>query len=331
MHGHKYLLTTVLKGELGFKGFVVSDWKALEQLPGDYPRQIEAAIDAGIDMVMVPDVYPAFFEGLKGLAHSGRLPMSRIDDAVRRILAVKFQMALFERPFSDPALRAAVGSPEHRAVARQAVRESQVVLVNKQATLPLPDTLPQVLVAGKAADDLGMQCGGWTIAWQGSTGRITEGTTVLEAIRRAVPNARVNYSAGGETPAGGQTAIVVIGELPYAEGQGDRKSLDLNPADVALVKRVKAAGLRTVVVLFSGRPLILEPILADADAIVAAWLPGTEGDGVADVLFGRYRPTGTLSHTWPTAMSQIPVNVGPTGEKPGVIPLFEYGFGLRYR
>ena len=331
MHGHKYLLTTVLKGELGFKGFVVSDWKALEQLPGDYPRQIEAAIDAGIDMVMVPDAYPAFFEGLKGLAQSGRLPMSRIDDAVRRILAIKFQMGLFERPFSDPALRAAVGSPEHRAVARQAVRESQVVLVNKQATLPLPDTLPQVLVAGKAADDLGMQCGGWTIAWQGSTGRITEGTTVLEAIRRAVPKARVDYSAGGETPGGGQTAIVVIGELPYAEGQGDRKSLDLNPADVALVKRVKAAGLRTVVVLLSGRPLILEPILADADAIVAAWLPGTEGDGVADVLFGRYRPTGTLSHTWPTAMSQIPVNVGPKGEKPGVIPLFEYGFGLRYR
>jgi beta-glucosidase len=331
MHGHKYLLTTVLKGELGFKGFVVSDWKALEQLPGDYERQIEAAIDAGIDMVMVPDVYPVFFERLKGLAQSGRVPISRIDDAVRRILAIKFQMGLFERPFSDPAQRAAVGSPGHLAIARQAVRESQVLLVNKQGALPLADTLAHVFVAGKAADDLGMQCGGWTIAWQGSAGRITEGTTVLEAIRRAVPKARVDYSAGGEAPPGAQAAIVVIGELPYAEGQGDRTSLELDPADVAVVKRVKAAGLRTVVVLISGRPLILEPILADADAIVAAWLPGTEGDGVADVLFGRHRPTGVLSHTWPKAMSQIPANVGPKGEKPESAPLFEYGFGVRYR
>jgi beta-glucosidase len=257
--------------------------------------------------------------------------MSRIDDAVRRILAVKFQMGLFERPFSDPAQRAAVGSSEHRAIARQAVRESQVVLVNKQATLPLPETLSQVFVAGNAADDLGMQCGGWTIAWQGSTGRITEGTTVLEAIRRAVPKARVDYSAAGDAPAGAQTAIVVIGERPYAEGQGDRKSLDLDPGDVALVKRVKAAGMRTIVVLFSGRPMMLDSILPEADAIVAAWLPGTEGDGVADVLFGRYRPTGTLSHTWPTDMSQVPINVGPKSEKPGAVPLFEYGFGLRYR
>jgi beta-glucosidase len=276
-------------------------------------------------------VYPAFFEHLKELAQSGRVPMSRIDDAVRRILTIKFQMGLFERPFSDQAQRAAVGSARHRAVARQAVRESQVLLVNKQGALPLADTLSHVFVAGRAADDLGMQCGGWTIAWQGSSGRITEGTTVLEAIRRAVPKARVEYSASGEAQPGAQAAIVVIGELPYAEGQGDRKSLDLDPADVAVVKRVKAAGLRTVVVLISGRPLILEPILADADAIVASWLPGTEGDGVADVLFGRYRPTGVLSHTWPKAMSQIPVNVGPKGEKPASAPLFEHGFGLRYR
>jgi len=331
LHGHKYLITTVLKGELGFKGFVVSDWKAIEQLPGDYPAQIATSIDAGIDMVMVPDQYPAFFEGLKKLVQDGRLPMARIDDAVRRILAVKFQMGLFERPFSDRSLLARVGSAEHRAVARQAVRESLVLLVNKQGALPLSESLPHVLVAGKAADDIGMQCGGWTISWQGASGRTTDGTTVLEAVRKALPKGRVDYSAAGEPAAGARAAIVVIGEKPYAEMEGDRKSLDLDPADVALVKRVKASGTRTVVVLFSGRPIILDPILADADAIVAAWLPGTEGDGIADVLFGRYRPTGRLSHTWPKAMSQIPINVGPRGGKPAEAPLFEFGFGLQYR
>ena len=331
LHGHKYLLTTVLKGELGFTGFVVSDWKAIEQLQGDYATQIETSIAAGVDMVMVPDQYQAFFEGLKSLVQKGRLPMARIDDAVRRILTVKFRMGLFERPFSDPALRARVGSPEHRAVARQAVRESLVLLVNKQQALPLSRTLSHVLVAGKAADDIGIQCGGWTIAWQGSAGRITDGTTVLDAVRASLPGGRVDYSAAGEPAAGAQAAIVVVGEMPYAEGQGDRKSLDLDPADVALVKRVKASGLRTIVVLFSGRPMMLDPIMADADAIVAAWLPGTEGDGIADVLFGRYGPTGTLSHTWPKAMSQIPINVGPKGEQPAAAPLFEFGFGLRYR
>jgi beta-glucosidase len=331
MHGHKYLLTNVLKGELGFKGFVVSDWKAIEQLPGSYQQQIEAAIDAGIDMVMVPDVYPAFFDGLKTAAQSGRVPMSRMDDAVRRILTVKFRMGVFERPFSDTARLSSVGSAEHREIARQAVRESQVLLVNKQATLPLSDKLSHLFVTGAAADDLGMQCGGWTISWQGSKGPITEGTTILQAIRRALPNARIIHAAAGEPPTGAQAAVVVIGEPPYAEMQGDRKNLELDPADVAQVKRVKAAGLKTVVVLLSGRPLILEPILADADAIVAAWLPGTEGDGVADVLFGRYRPTGKLSHTWPRSMSQIPTNVGPGGQKPAESPLFEYGFGLSYR
>ena len=150
-------------------------------------------------------------------------------------------------------------------------------------------------------------------------------------MRRALPGGRVDYSASGQPAAGAQAAIVVVGEAPYAEGQGDRKSLDLDPADVALVKRVKASGLRTIVVLFSGRPMMLDPILGDADAIVAAWLPGTEGDGIADVLFGRYGPTGTLGHTWPKSMSQIPINVGPKGEKPAESPLFDFGFGLRYK
>jgi beta-glucosidase len=331
LHGHKYLLTTVLKGELGFKGFVVSDWKALEQLPGDYSQQIEKSIDAGVDMVMVPDVYPQFFEKLKQLVVAGRLPMARIDDAVRRILTVKVRMGLFERPFGDRTLLPEVGSAAHRAVARQAVRESQVLLVNRNAVLPLSRTAPGIVVAGKAADDIGLQCGGWTITWQGAAGPITTGTTILQAIRRAAPNSTVSYSAAGEVAKGAGVAVVVIGEAPYAEGRGDRKDLALAPADVALVQRVKASGLPTVVVLLSGRPMILEPILPHADAIVAAWLPGTEGDGVADVLFGAYNPTGKLSHTWPRSMAQIPINVGPNGEKPKDAPLFEYGFGLQYR
>jgi beta-glucosidase len=331
LHGQKYLLTTVLKGELGFKGFVVSDWKALEQLPGDYTAQIEAGINAGIDMVMVPDVYPAFFTNLKALATSGRVPMSRIDDAVRRILTIKVEMGLFEHPFGEPARLAQVGSAEHRAIARQAVRESLVLLQNRNGALPLKASTPAFLVAGRAGDDIGMQCGGWTIDWQGKPGPITPGTTVFQAVKHAAPGSAVTYSKAGDVPAGTRAAIVVIGETPYAEGVGDRASLELDPADVAVVKKVKASGVPTIVVLVSGRPMILEPILADADAIVAAWLPGTEGDGIADVLFGAFNPTGTLSHTWPRSMAQVPINVGPNGEKPKEVPLFEYGFGLRYR
>ena len=331
LHGHKYLLSDVLVGQLGFKGFVVSDWKAIEQLPGSFSDQIQKSVNAGVDMLMQSDNYEQTYVELKKLAESGKIPMARIDEAVRRILAVKFQMGLFEKPFGDPSLMSKVGSPEHRAVARQAVRESQVLLVNKNAALPLAGTLSSIVVAGKAADDIGIQSGGWTIAWQGSAGSIVPGTTILQGIRNAAPKATVTYSRLGDVPKGAQAAVVVIGELPYAEMKGDRVSLELDPDDVATVKKVKQSGLPTVVVLISGRPMILEPILDVADAIVAAWLPGSEGDGVADVLFGKYNPSGKLSHSWPKSMAQIPINVGPKGEKPKESPLFEYGFGLSYR
>ncbi len=331
LHGHRRLLTDILVGELGFTGFVVSDWKGIEQLPGTFSEQVERSINAGVDMLMQPDNYVKAFTELKALAERGRIPAARIDEAVRRILTVKFRMGLFERPFGDRSLLPTVGSAAHRAVARQAVRESQVLLVNRNATLPLATSLSHVLVAGKSADDIGIQSGGWTITWQGQPGQITTGTTILEGIRRAVPKATVTYSRLGDVAAGAQAAVVVIGELPYAEMKGDRVSLELDPDDVAVVKKVKQSGLPTVVVLMSGRPMILEPILDVADAIVAAWLPGTEGDGVADVLFGAYNPTGRLSHTWPRSMDQIPVNVSATGEKPQVAVLFEYGFGLSYR
>jgi beta-glucosidase len=329
MHGHKRLLTDVLKGELGFKGIVVSDWNGIDELQGTPLQHIEQAVNAGIDMVMAPDKYRQFIEGLKKNVADGKVPMSRIDDAVRRILTIKFQMGLFDRPFGAPDLRASIGSAEHREVARRAVQQSQVLLVNRNNALPLSASASRITVSGKAADDIGLQCGGWTISWQGAPGRTTQGTTVLEAIRKAAPQATVTLAKPGETPARGDVNVVVIGERPYAEMKGDRADLSLDPEDVAAVKAAKASGARVVVVLFSGRPLILEPILQDVDALIAAWLPGTEGDGIADVLFGKYNPTGKLSVTWPRSMSQVPINIGPDGEKPQGA-LFDYGFGLSY-
>ena len=329
MHGHRHLITDVLKGELGFQGIIVSDWNGIDDLPGTPDERIEKSVNAGIDMMMVPDKYREFIEGLKKNVDAGRIPMTRIDDAVRRILTIKFRLGLFERPFGDPSQFDKIGSAEHRAVARQAVRSSQVLLINRGDVLPLRSTVSSILVAGRAADDLGMQCGGWTISWQGSTGRPTEGTTVLEAIRKAAPKAAVTFSPTVDATSRADVAVVVIGETPYAEMKGDRTDLALAPADVAAVKQAKKAGMRVVAVIFSGRPLILEPIFDDVDALIAAWLPGTEGDGIADVLFGTYNPTGKLSVTWPRSMAQIPINVGPNGEKPEGA-LFDYGFGLSY-
>ncbi|HSD28111.1 MAG TPA: glycoside hydrolase family 3 N-terminal domain-containing protein, partial [Vicinamibacteria bacterium] len=327
MHGHRYLLTDVLKGELGFGGFVVSDWGGVDQLPGDYASQVETAISAGIDMVMVPGRYPEFVSTLKALVQSGRVPQSRVDDAVRRILRRKVDAGLFATPYADRALLAQVGSDAHRQVAREAVRRSLVLLENDGRVLPLSKTARRVHVAGRNADDLGNQCGGWTITWQGSSGAITTGTTILQAIRAAVGGGtEVTYSRDGSGAAGAEAGVVVIGETPYAEGQGDRTDLSLAAEDVAAVRAVEAAGVPTVVVLVSGRPLILGDVLRMADAIVAAWLPGTEGAGVADVLFGDHAPTGRLNHSWPRSMSQVPLNVGDDGYD----PLFAYGHGLTY-
>jgi len=329
MHGNKRLITDVLKGELGFRGIVVSDWNGIDELPGDPLQHIERAVNAGIDMMMVPDKFREFIAGLKKNVDDGKVPVSRIDDAVRRILTIKFKLGLFERPFGDPSQLAQIGSAEHRAVARQAVRESQVLLVNRSSTLPIKAGTQKIFVGGKAADDLGLQCGGWTISWQGGSGRPTDGTTVLEAIKKAASGAEVTFDASGQPTAGAQAAVIVIGEKPYAEMKGDRKDLSLDPADVAAVGNAKRAGIPVIVVLFSGRPLILEPILGDTDALIAAWLPGSEGDGIADVLFGKYNPTGRLSVTWPKTMAQVPINVGVNGAKPQGA-LFDYGFGLSY-
>ena len=327
MHGNRHLLTDVLEGELGFQGFVVSDWGGIDQLPGDYAAQVETAVDAGIDMVMVPDRYPEFISTLKGLVQSGRVPESRVDDAVRRILRKKVEAGVFTKPYADRALLAQVGSEAHRQVAREAVRRSLVLLRNEGHVLPLSKMARRILVAGKNADDLGNQCGGWTITWQGASGAITTGTTILQAIRAAVlGGAQVTYSRDGSGATGAEAGVVVIGETPYAEGRGDRSDLSLAAEDVAAVRAVEAAGVPTVVVLVSGRPLVLGDVGRTADAIVAAWLPGTEGAGVSDVLFGDYAPTGRLGHSWPRSMAQVPINVGDRGYD----PLYPYGYGLTY-
>jgi beta-glucosidase len=327
LHGHRYLLTDVLKGELGFPGVLVSDWAGIDQLPGDYASDVETAVNAGIDMVMIPDRYAAFTSTLKGLVQSGRVPLSRVDDAVRRILRKKVDLGLFEKPKADRTLLPQVGSDAHRQIAREAVRKSLVLLANDGRLLPLSKMTRRIHVAGKNADDLGNQCGGWTITWQGASGAITTGTTILQGIRAAVlGGASVTYSRDGSGAAGADAGVVVVGETPYAEGLGDRSDLSLAPEDVAAVRAVARAGVPTVVLVVSGRPLVLDAVLRDADAILAAWLPGTEGQGVADVLFGDFAPTGRLSHSWPRTTAQIPVNWGDAGYD----PLFPYGHGLTY-
>ncbi|MGA2031237.1 MAG: glycoside hydrolase family 3 N-terminal domain-containing protein [Thermoguttaceae bacterium] len=335
MHGNKYLLSDVLKGELGFQGFLVSDWAAIDQLSADYKHDIELAINAGLDMIMIPNGpgqnnnYVQFIALLKQLVGEGRVPQARIDDAVLRILRVKLMTRLFDHPYSDPALAAAMGCPAHREVARQCVRESLVLLQNRRQTLPLTQNVKRLLVAGAAADDIGIQCGGWTIDWQGKPGKVLRGgTTILEAIRHtAARDTKVIFSPDGRDAAGVDAAIVVVGELPYAEGMGDRKDLSLAPQDVALVERIKKSGAPVITILISGRPIILGPALEASDALLAAWLPGSEGQGVADVLFGRSKPTGKLPHTWPRSMDQVPCHVG---DATAAKALFPYGFGLTY-
>jgi beta-glucosidase len=335
MHGHKYLLTELLKGELGFPGFLVSDWAAVDQLAHDYKSAIARAVNAGLDMIMIPNGpgsknnYVEFFAFLQELVEEGAVPQARIDDAVRRILRIKAQTRLFERPFTDPALTSLVGCAAHRQTARCAVQQSLVLLKNDRRVLPLPKTLRRLHVAGKGADDLGMQCGGWTISWQGRTGKVIEGgTTILAALRQTVDrSATVTYAVDGAGAGNAEAVVVVIGEHPYAEMKGDSKDLSLPAEDLALVKRVKQAGVPVITVLLSGRPLLIGPALEASNAFVAAWLPGTEGQGVADVLFGDARPVGKLPHTWPRTLEQVPCD---RGEAIRSEPLFPYGFGLGY-
>jgi beta-glucosidase len=329
MHAQQYLITDVLKGELGFSGFVVSDWAGIDQInPDDYYESVVTSINAGVDMNMVPYDYIRFIDTMVSAVENGDITMARIDDAVERILTVKFNMGLFEQPVGDPALLSSVGSDAHRAIAREAVSQSLVLLKNDGDVLPLASDTPTIFVAGRAADDIGMLLGGWSIEWQGATGPITIGTTILEGITAAVsPDTTVQYDIAGNFD-GSITAdvgIVVIGEEPYAEGRGDSDNLSLSRADRVALDNMREHCETMLVIMVSGRPLIVTDEIADWDAFVAAWLPGTEGAGVADVLFGTVPFTGKLSVSWPRSMDQFPLDTLLASDEE---PLFPFGYGL---
>lgn len=327
MHAHYHMLTEVLKGEFGFQGFLISDWMAVDQISEDYMTCVVSAINAGLDMIMVPYDYRRFIDTLTRAVQQGAVPISRIDDAVRRILRVKQWLGLFDAPYGDERLLGEMGSADSRGVAREAVRKSLVRLKDDGDLLPLPKDLPTLLVAGHGADNIGMQCGGWSINWQGGDGAITPGTSILDGIRQTLPeSADIRYDRSGEF--GGAAApvgIVVVGEMPYAEGWGDNANPTLTQEDAAVIARMRACCDKLVVVLLSGRPLLIAPYLDQADAWVAAWLPGTEGAGVTDVLFGDAPFTGKSAFSWARDLSQLPLKALRESPEP---PLFPFGHGL---
>ncbi|WP_242077036.1 glycoside hydrolase family 3 protein [Brevundimonas diminuta] len=333
--GNETLLTDVLRGPLGFDGFVVSDWNAQGQLPGCSNESCALAFNAGIDMFMAPDSWKPLYESTLAQAKSGEIPMARLDEAVRRILRAKVKTGLFNEARPVEGHYNELGSPAHRALAREAVRKSLVLLKN-DGVLPIRAGA-RVLVAGHA-DDIGQASGGWTLTWQGtgnSNADFPNGQSIWGGIREAVAagGGQATLSADGSFTQKPDVAIVVFGETPYAEFQGDVDTLDFLPTEpLETLKRLKAAGIPTVSVFLSGRPMWTNPEINASDAFVAAWLPGTEGGGIADVLVGdaagkpRNDFSGTLSFSWPKTAKGEPLNVG----QPGYDPQFAYGYGLTY-
>ncbi|KAK3003885.1 hypothetical protein RJ639_019717, partial [Escallonia herrerae] len=358
MHANRNLITGFLKDTLKFKtckkgkkkwtpssivesgqfqGFVISDWEGIDRITSpphsNYTYSVQASVLAGIDMVMIPLKYTEFIDELTSLVKNNFVPMDRIDDAVRRILLVKFISGLFENPVADFSLVNEVGNQVHRELAREAVRKSLVLLKNgknaEDPLLPLSKKVPKILVAGSHADNLGYQCGGWTINWQGFSGNnYTSGTTIYSAIVSTVEkgtevvyreNPDSEYVKSGDFSYG----IVVVGEHPYTESAGDSLTLTMADPGPDVINNVCGA-VECVVIVISGRPIVIEPYISFIDALVAAWLPGSEGQGVTDVLFGDYDFTGNLSRTWFKTVDQLPMNVGD----PHYDPLFPFGFGL---
>ncbi|KAL7116146.1 hypothetical protein ACP275_04G224500 [Erythranthe tilingii] len=338
MHANHDLVTGFLKNKLKFRGFVISDWQGIDRITNpphmNYSYSVQAGILAGIDMIMVPENFGEFIDELKLQVKNNVVPMSRIDDAVRRILRVKFVMGLFENPIADLSLSDKLGSQEHRELAREAARKSLVLLKNgkhgSKPLLPLPKKTSKILVAGSHADNLGYQCGGWTIEWQGVQGNdLTAGTTILGAIKKTVdPTTQVVYMENPDAnfvkTSKFSYAVVVVGEVPYAEMFGDSSNLTISEPGPTVISNV-CGSIKCVVVVVSGRPVVIEPYLSQIDALVAAWLPGSEGGpGVADALFGDHGFTGKLARTWFKSVDQLPMNVGDSHYD----PLFPFGFGL---
>ena len=320
----RFLLTDLLKNELGFQGIVLSDFDALEQLGADYKTNIATSVNAGMDLIMVSNRYQETYNDLLALAREGRVPLARIDDAVMRILRVKSAAGLLKQnPDVAPvaAFAGSFGGAANRDLARRAARQSLVLLKNENRVLPLSKSA-RIVVSGSGADNTGMQCGGWTITFQGQNGNVVPGAT---SIGNAMRNTANNVTLGAPSSEA-DVNVVVVGEQPYAEFLGDARDLNLNAADAATIERAKQTGKPLVVVLLSGRPLLLGDSLGSADGLIAAWLPGSEGQGVADVLFGDFAPTGKLPVVWPRSLDQVPTNL--INVKPN--PEFNYGFGLSY-
>lgn len=333
MHGNRSLLTDVLKGRMGFDGFVVGDWNGHGQLPGCTPGDCPAAFNAGLDMAMAPDSWKQLFETTLAAARAGTIPLTRIDDAARRILRVKMKLGLFDaaRPYERrPDL---LGTAAHRAIAREAVAKSLVLLKN-DGVLPIRPGA-RILVAGDAADDIGRQSGGWTLSWQGDGNTNADfpgATSIYAGISEAAKagGGSATLSLDGRFTTRPDVAVVVFGEQPYAEMRGDLRSLEFEPGDkqaLALLRKLKAAGIPTVSVFLSGRPMWVNPELNHSNAFVAAWLPGSEGSGIADVLIrGKRDFAGKLAFSWPKTAAQFTLNRGA----PGYDPLFPFGYGLSY-
>jgi beta-glucosidase len=334
MHINKAMITDVLKGQLGFGGFVISDYNGCAQVGLSFQEGTAACLNAGADMFMVfgggsgspqPVGSGSVISTITSLV-PGTVPQARLDDAVRRILAVKCEMGLFDtNGVIDSAATARVGSAEHRMLARRAVQKSLVVLKNEGNVLPLAKSAT-IALAGNSADSTGNQCGGWTITWQGTSADIQGATSVRAAFNAEITSAKVVFSTNGATTSGATVGVAVIGETPYSEGQGDRTDLTIPTAQVDVVRALKTAGLKTVVVLIAGRPMILQPLLQYADAIVMAWLPGSEGAGITDILYRNVSPSGKLPMSWPRTMQQIPINQGDASYD----PLYPYGHGLTF-
>ncbi|KAJ1432174.1 Glycoside hydrolase, family 3, N-terminal [Sesbania bispinosa] len=337
MHTNHELVTGYLKNKLRFRGFVISDSQGIDKITSpphsNYSYSVQAGVSAGIDMIMVPFNFTEFIDELTYQVKNNIIPVSRIDDAVARILRVKFVMGLFENPLADLSLVNQLGSKEHRQLAREAVRKSLVLLKNGKSAekplLPLPKKTSKILVAGSHADNLGYQCGGWTITWQGVSGNnLTVGTTILDAVKQAIdPATQLVYSENPDTNFIKSNkfsyAIVVVGEHPYAETFGDSLNLTIAEPGPSTIANV-CGSIQCVVILITGRPVVIQPYLSEIDALVAAWLPGTEGQGVTDLLFGDYGFTGKLARTWFKTVNQLPMNVGDKYYD----PLFSFGFGL---
>jgi beta-glucosidase len=325
VHGDRHLITDILKGQVAFSGFVVSDWGGVDQVvPGNYAASLAEAINAGIDMVMVPTDYVRFITTMKSQVQAGTIKQDRIDDAVSRILRVKFEMGLFEKPMPAAGKEAEVGSDADRAIARTAAAESAVLLKTSPNVLPILTSGRKVLLAGQGADDIGIQSGGWTITWQGSAGQITSGTTLQGALKARLGDS-LTYDRNGAFPAGtrADTGMVVVAERPYAEGVGDSSTLALPNEDIAILAKLRPLVKQLVVVVISGRPVVLDDF-ASADAVLEAWLPGTEAAGLADVLLGDMPFVGTTPYTWPKTAGDAP-RVGKSACDGAVYPV---GYGL---